>query len=240
MFGRSCSAVALAACVVLLAGCGHSHTDRATLEGDLLVKSTPRDPFGNPIGDPQLSPADAATQVLLLQGSGIAKVTTPIRGHFAFRDIPIGSYRICAQLFGTPSDTTQALDVGPGANRLPAAIVLPDTGLTGSPNPSARGASFRFGIPVAKRADLRIYSDVGRLVRVLVNVTLPAGTHEVSWDSKDDQNALVGPGLYVAVLVTSDPAGTADIVAPPPGTGIGWGRAHVLLVAATTDLRRPH
>jgi len=240
MPGRSCSAVALAACVVLLAGCGDSHTTRGMLEGDVLVKSTPRDPFGNPVGDPQLSAADAATQVLLLQGAGIVKVTTATGGHFAFGDIPIGSYRVCALLFGTPSDTTQGLDVGPGGNRLPAALVLPDTGITASPNPSAGGASFRFGLPVTKRVDLRIYSGVGRLARVLLNVTLPSGIHEVLWDGKDDLNAPVVPGFYLAVLATSDPAGPADIVAPPPGSGLTWGRAHLLLVATATDSSRPH
>ena len=238
MLGRTCPAVVMAACLVLVAGCGHSRTNQVTLDGDLLVKSTPTDPFGNPIGDPQFSPADAATQVLLLQGSGTAKVTTPTGGHFTYQDVQIGSYRICAQLFQTPSDTTQTIDVGPGANRLPAAMVLPDTGLAVSPNPSAGGARFTFGIPATKRVDVRIYSDVGRQVRVLANLTLPAGIHEILWDGKDDQNSPVGPGLYLTVLATSDSAGATNIVAPAPGTGIGWGRVHVRLVASTTNLRR--
>jgi len=226
-------AAAALACVLLLEGCSHSRTNGTTLEGDLFVKSTPRDPFGNAIGDPELSASDASTQVLLLQGGAIAKVTTPANGHFVFRDLVPGPYQICAELFGTPSDTSQTFDVAPGPNRRPAAIVLPDTGITVSPNPSAGGARCLFGLSTQRRADLRIYSDAGRLVRVLLAQPLPAGLHEVLWDGRDDANAVAGPGTYLVILSTSAVAAEGSIVSPPPPTGVMWGRAHVRLVVVS-------
>jgi hypothetical protein len=236
---RPGGAVAALACLLLLGGCDHSRTNRTTLEGDLLVKSTPTDPQGNPIGDPELSAADASTQVLLLQGAGVAKVATPANGHFVFRDLVPGQYRICAQLFGTPSDTSQAFDVAPGANQRPAAIVLPDSGIAVSPNPTAGSVRFVFGLPAPRRADLRVYSDTGRLVRLLLALNLPAGIHAVLWDGLDDQNTRVGPGFYLVVLSTSDIVANGGIVTPPP-SGMNWGRAHVSLVEVSTGHGRPH
>jgi flagellar hook assembly protein FlgD len=44
----------------------------------------------------------------------------------------------------------------------------------------------------------------GRKVRELIAGEFPAGNHRVTWEGRDDNRALVGPGLYFARLVTGN------------------------------------
>ena len=43
---------------------------------------------------------------------------------------------------------------------------------------------------------LSIYDTNGRLVRTLVNEVEGSGTHEVTWDGRDDNGVAAGSGVY--------------------------------------------
>lgn len=65
-----------------------------------------------------------------------------------------------------------------------------------APNPFQDVASLGFSLPVEGDVDLQIFDASGRLVRDLVNGSLPAGDHQVSWDGRDDQARVVPNGAY--------------------------------------------
>jgi hypothetical protein len=57
--------------------------------------------------------------------------------------------------------------------------------------------------------DLRVYNVTGASVRHLITqVSIPAGSHTVSWDGKDDNGEPVATGLYMVVVLE---AGHAEI-----------------------------
>jgi flagellar hook assembly protein FlgD len=43
---------------------------------------------------------------------------------------------------------------------------------------------------------ITIYDMAGRLVRILANAELQAGTHKLSWDAKDEEGSAVSAGIY--------------------------------------------
>jgi hypothetical protein len=69
-----------------------------------------------------------------------------------------------------------------------------------TPNPFCATASITFAIPRAERVTLAIYDVSGRLVRSLVDTTLPAAWHNIHWDGADGRGARVAPGIYFCEL----------------------------------------
>ena len=55
---------------------------------------------------------------------------------------------------------------------------------------------------------LRIYNVSGRLVRTLVNGTVPAGRGSVVWDGRDQQGERLASGVYFYRLESSDRSAT--------------------------------
>ena len=132
-----------------------------------------------------------------------------------------------ANLVATPPDTgwadaagapyaykLSAIDVH--GNESPAATLVPNgtTDVGGpppplvlalapaSPNPAARGATFRYALPRAGVASLALYDAAGRRVRTLLAGQREAGAASVPWDLRDDAGRAVGAGLYFARLET--------------------------------------
>ena len=64
------------------------------------------------------------------------------------------------------------------------------------PNPSRSDISIGFALPQASAATLRVYDVSGRMVRTLVDASLPAGSQSVRWDRRVSSGALASPGLY--------------------------------------------
>ena len=64
------------------------------------------------------------------------------------------------------------------------------------PNPFNPETSIRFQLPVVSDVTLEIYSLYGQLIKTLVAETLPAGLHEVQWDSTNKSGYAVGSGMY--------------------------------------------
>ena len=75
---------------------------------------------------------------------------------------------------------------------------------TNVPNPFNPMTQISFELERATSAQLAIYDLRGRLVRQLLNGTLPAGAHSVTWDGKDATGHAVSSGTYLYRLRTKD------------------------------------
>ena len=68
------------------------------------------------------------------------------------------------------------------------------------PNPFNPRTTIRFELPEAGVARVAVHDVAGRLVRLLVDESLPAGSHEALWDGRDASGREVGSGTYLARL----------------------------------------
>jgi hypothetical protein len=66
-----------------------------------------------------------------------------------------------------------------------------------APNPFHGSTALRFAIPDAGPVRLTVFNVAGRRVAELVSGTLPAGTHTVRWDGRDDAGRSVASGVYL-------------------------------------------
>jgi len=64
------------------------------------------------------------------------------------------------------------------------------------PNPSNPTTTIAFVLPEEARVTLSLYALDGRLVRTLIDDTLPGGAREVQWDGKDNRGNVVSSGVY--------------------------------------------
>ena len=80
------------------------------------------------------------------------------------------------------------------------------------PNPFSAQTSFALEMPRAGRATMVVYNAAGRAVKRLLDTSLPAGRHAVTWDATDDAGARVGAGVYFARVKTDDGEGSRSIV----------------------------
>jgi hypothetical protein len=71
-----------------------------------------------------------------------------------------------------------------------------------SPNPFNPGTVIRFDLPQDAPVRLWIVNALGQSVRVLVDGSLPAGVHGVSWDGRDDAGRPAASGVYFHRLQT--------------------------------------
>jgi hypothetical protein len=68
------------------------------------------------------------------------------------------------------------------------------------PNPSRDDVSIGFELPHRSKATLRVYDLMGRVVRLLVDGSRPAGFQAVRWDRRVSSGALAQPGMYFCEL----------------------------------------
>jgi hypothetical protein len=84
------------------------------------------------------------------------------------------------------------------------------------PNPFSTRTSFALDMPREGRAVMTVYDASGRAVKRLLDTTLPAGRHAVTWDATDNQGAKVGAGVYFARLTTDAGEGKRSLVYVAP------------------------
>jgi hypothetical protein len=72
--------------------------------------------------------------------------------------------------------------------------------LQAAPNPFNPATEISFELPQAAQVRLEIYDSRGRLVRRLLQGTLPAGWHRPTWRGRDDSGQRVASGVYHALL----------------------------------------
>lgn len=64
------------------------------------------------------------------------------------------------------------------------------------PNPFNPSTSIKFSLPRQEQVQLEIYGVDGRRVALLVNETMEAGHHQVTWTGRDDSGHLTASGVY--------------------------------------------
>jgi len=68
------------------------------------------------------------------------------------------------------------------------------------PNPFNESTQISFNLPRSGVVHLDIYDLRGRLVKILINHLVEAGSHRVTWDGTDGQNSPVTSGVYIVRL----------------------------------------
>lgn len=68
------------------------------------------------------------------------------------------------------------------------------------PNPVQRSAAFEFSLPAAGPVRLTLVGVGGARVRTFSAGPMPAGTHQLNWDGRDDRGRRLASGVYTAVL----------------------------------------
>ena len=66
------------------------------------------------------------------------------------------------------------------------------------PNPFNPATSIRFTVPVAAPVSVHIFDEAGQRIRTLLQESLPAGSHALTWDGRDERGRAVGSGVYFA------------------------------------------
>ncbi|MCF7920321.1 MAG: T9SS type A sorting domain-containing protein [Candidatus Cloacimonetes bacterium] len=80
------------------------------------------------------------------------------------------------------------------------------------PNPFNPETEIRFRLPEAADVSLYIYNIKGQLVKKLVEQQLPAGTHSMIWNGKDENTVAAATGIYFFQLKTGNFAATGKMV----------------------------
>jgi hypothetical protein len=69
-----------------------------------------------------------------------------------------------------------------------------------APNPFNPMTTIKYDLPAAGPVRLSVFDIAGRLVRTLVDESMPQGSHEAVWDGRDATGREVGSGSYLARL----------------------------------------
>ena len=80
------------------------------------------------------------------------------------------------------------------------------------PNPFNPVTTLAYSIPDACHVTLGVYDVHGRLVKTLVNGTIPGGAHAIEWDGRDTGDTAVASGVYLIRLVAGKRTTTKKIV----------------------------
>lgn len=81
-----------------------------------------------------------------------------------------------------------------------------------APNPCDGITVLRFDVPGSGPTRLELFDIAGRRVRTLVEAQLPAGSHAVEWNGRDEQGRLAASGCYVYRLSTGRNSQTGRLV----------------------------
>ncbi len=92
----------------------------------------------------------------------------------------------CMSYFGVPFDSNPISDV-PGAGQLAARHY---------PNPFNPRLCIDFSLPRDSRVTLKVFNVRGELVATVLDESLPAGPHQITWNGTDSSGAAASSGLY--------------------------------------------
>lgn len=84
-----------------------------------------------------------------------------------------------------------ALSLG-GGGSVPGSFALAQN----YPNPFNPSTEIAFDLPAASNVELSIYNVLGQEVRTLLNASMEAGNHSVTWDGRDGRGSQVSSGVY--------------------------------------------
>ena len=80
------------------------------------------------------------------------------------------------------------------------------------PNPFNPSTAISFDLPTDTHTTLNIYNIKGQLVKTLVNDEFKAGSYTIQWDGKDNEDEIIGSGIYFYKLEAGDYTETRSMV----------------------------
>jgi hypothetical protein len=115
------------------------------------------------------------------------------------------------RIFDGNGDMTATVDLGPFEYGAPLQTgigegTLPVIPLRAWPNPARGLHHLRYTLDASAPVTLQVYDASGRRVRTIENGVQGAGSHEASWDGRDEEGRPVAPGLYILRLASGDEA----------------------------------
>lgn len=69
------------------------------------------------------------------------------------------------------------------------------------PNPFSSQTTIRFNVTQKSRVSIDIFSLNGQMIRHLVDQEYNAGSYELLWNARSEQNTLVSPGVYIGRML---------------------------------------
>jgi hypothetical protein len=81
-----------------------------------------------------------------------------------------------------------------------------------TPNPISTHTTIKYHLATPQKVSLKVYDIAGQLVRTLVTANEQAGSHEVTWDSKDTRGNHVASGVYFVKLEAGDNTATRKLL----------------------------
>lgn len=68
------------------------------------------------------------------------------------------------------------------------------------PNPFSNSTTISFFLAQSGKASVEIFDMAGRLVKVLANTEMQAGSHQLIWNGKDEKENAPGAGMYIVQI----------------------------------------
>jgi len=93
-----------------------------------------------------------------------------------------------------------------------AGEVLNDEKLSVSPNPFSQSTVISFQLVKDENVSLKIFDVEGRLIRTLAQGTMSKGTHELTWDARDENGSMVHAGIYFLKIQSTDFSQTEKLI----------------------------
>lgn len=84
--------------------------------------------------------------------------------------------------------------------------------LSNHPNPFTRSTSIRYSLKDSAPVTISVYNLKGQKVCTLMNGIKSSGTHEISWNGRDDKGNKVGSGVYFTRMVSGTEALSAKML----------------------------
>jgi hypothetical protein len=108
--------------------------------------------------------------------------------------------------------TANGIITEPGAPGIPPTGINPDVGILPDqfqlfqnyPNPFNPSTTIRYNIPRLSDVEIIIYNILGQKVRSFHMAQQPAGTYNLSWDGRNENNRGVATGMYIYRMKAAD------------------------------------
>jgi hypothetical protein len=167
----------------------------------------------------QVPPAFPDTGLSLCTLSGnqfpVSLVSDGINGAFLlwqdYRDYATNSWDVYATRFTREGEVGSTTTVVVPPPVVPGRLAMSAP----RPNPASALSSFDLTLPTAAHAQVEVLDLAGRLLVVLHDGDLPAGTYLVSWDGRDQDRRRMPPGVYLVRARTASATAARRIVRMP-------------------------
>ena len=194
---RGVGAILLLVTPMLFAACAEDSITKPgtyTLTGRVRLVGALRNDAGDSTDVQRVENADSV-RVYLYHGSTLNESTRTASGGYRFGGLSGGPYSVVTVLWGEIGDTVSiaSLTADIAADTL---VLQSSPTLIGFPNPFQNATAVRFPMPSSSAVEMIVRKPSGLTVRSLVQLNLPAGYHQVTWDARDDSGNLVPAGPY--------------------------------------------